>query len=80
MHSNTLTTKTIIRWTATPVLSRNTDSTMIGIIRNSRRSEKSEPTQFAQVWSGQNNEFTQSYSFLTEYLQEPLSLEPHPRK
>jgi len=49
ISSNESIAKMIIKWTATTVPSENTSSTMIGIIRSPRSSEKLEPIQFAQA-------------------------------
>jgi len=49
ISSNELITKMIIKWTVTTVPSKNTGSTIIGIIRSSRSSEKLESIQFAQA-------------------------------
>jgi len=77
---NVLIAEMIIKQTATTVLSGNTGSTTIDIMKSSRNSKKLESIQFTQVWVGPNNNFTQSQDFFAKHLQEPSSSRYHLRK
>ena len=56
-HSSVLTSRANIRQIVTTVCYRSIDSTRNGTTRRCKSFEKSEPTQFAHLWVGVNNDF-----------------------
>ena len=72
-YSSVLTVKTNTKQLAMTVFLGNTDSIKSGIQKNLKSSQKSEPTQFAYLWTRVNNDYKIFKTFFTEYLKEQAS-------